>query len=44
MSSMQLERRNQIWPVAVIAVGLSLTATWIGLLGFGLVKLIGMAI
>jgi hypothetical protein len=36
--------RNPIWPVLIVACGLSLTATWMGLLGYGLVKLIGLAL
>jgi hypothetical protein len=35
---------NSIWPIAVITFGLSLTAAWIGLLGYGLIKLIELAI
>jgi hypothetical protein len=37
-------KRDPIWPTAVIAFGISLTAAWVGLLGFGLVKLIELAI
>jgi len=46
MAELQVEKavRHSIWPVAAIAFGLSLTAAWIGLLGYGLVKLIGLAI
>jgi len=36
--------RHPIWPVVVIAFGLSLTAVWVGLLGYGLYKLIDLAI
>jgi hypothetical protein len=35
---------HRIWPVAVIAFGLALTAAWMGLLGYALVKIIEMAI
>ena len=35
---------HRIWPVAVIAFGLGLTAAWMGLLGYGLFKIIEMAI
>jgi len=31
---------DQIWPQAMVAFGLGLTAVWICLLGYGLVKLI----
>jgi hypothetical protein len=36
--------RHLIWPVVTIAFGLSLTATWMGLLGYGVVKLIELAL
>jgi hypothetical protein len=39
-----LGKRHPIWPVAIIAFGVSLTAAWVGLLGYGLVKLIERAI
>jgi hypothetical protein len=35
---------HRIWPVAVIVFGLALTAAWMCLLGYALVKLIEMAI
>ena len=35
---------RQIWPKAVIAFGLGLTAAWICFLGYGLVKLIELLI
>jgi hypothetical protein len=35
---------HRIWPVAVIAFGLALTAASMGLLGYALVKIIEMAI
>jgi hypothetical protein len=47
MSELQPEptgRRGSLWPVVVVTFGLGLTATWVGLLGFGLIKLIGYAI
>jgi len=33
-----------VWPKAVIVFGITLTIAWIGLLGFGLIKLIERAI
>ena len=36
--------RRAIWPTAVIAFGLGLTVAWMGLLGYGLVKLIELAL
>jgi hypothetical protein len=36
--------RESMWPRAVIVVGVGLTIAWIGLLGFGLIKLIQFAI
>jgi hypothetical protein len=35
---------RQIWPTAVIAFGLGLTAAWICFLGYGLVKLVELMI
>jgi hypothetical protein len=35
---------HRIWPPAMIALGLGLTAVWICLLGYGLVSLITLAI
>jgi hypothetical protein len=35
---------HRIWPLAVVAFGLGLTAAWTCLLGYGLVFLIGYAI
>ena len=35
---------DAIWPAIVIGFGLSLTAVWIGLLAYGLVRLIQHAI
>jgi hypothetical protein len=37
-------RRNTIWPVVAIAFGISLTVIWAGILGYGLYKLIDLAI
>jgi hypothetical protein len=37
-------RRGPFWPQAVITLGLSLTAAWVILLGYGLVKLIEIAV
>ena len=37
-------RREPFWPQAVIMFGLSLTAAWVILLGYGLVKLIEIAV
>ena len=44
MSDLVTSKRDRIWPVAMIVLGLSVTAAWIGLLGYGLVKLIESAI
>ena len=35
---------HQIWPPAVMACGLALTAAWVSLLGYGLVSLIEFVI
>ena len=35
---------QRIWPIAVIVIGLVLTAAWTCLLGYGIAKLIGFAI
>ena len=35
---------HQFWPRAVIACGLGLTAAWAGLLGYGLVTLMMLAL
>ena len=37
-------RREPFWPAALITFGISLTAAWVILLGYGLVRLIGLAI
>jgi hypothetical protein len=36
--------RHPIWPAAAITFGLSLTVSWMILLGYGLVRLIELAI
>jgi len=38
------ERHEPFWPAAVIVFGLSLTASWAILLGYGLIKLVEYAI
>jgi hypothetical protein len=35
---------DKIWPLAVIACGLGLTAAWVGFLGYWLVRLIALVI
>jgi hypothetical protein len=35
---------RRVWPVAVIGFGLSVTAIWVGLLGYGLFKLVDLVI
>ena len=42
--SARSSKRHSIWPVVVITFGIGLTAAWIGLLGYGLIKLIELAI
>ena len=37
-------KHDPLWATIVIAFGLIVTAAWIGLLGYGLVKLIELAI
>ena len=46
MSELQSKLRinSSMWPTIVIAFGLSLTAAWIGLLGYGVFRLIEFAI
>jgi len=47
VSNIPLEPRGQrepLWPAAVITFGLSLTATWIVLIGYALIRLIERAI
>ena len=44
ISSVVVVRREPFWPVAVITFGLSITAAWVILLGYGLVKLIEIAV
>lgn len=36
--------RHPVWPVVLIVFGLSLTAAWIGLLGYALVRLVELAV
>ena len=43
-SRVQPPKHGPLWATIVIAFGLILTAAWIGLLGYGLVKLIELAI
>ena len=35
---------RDIWPTAVIGVGFAFTAVWVALLGYGLVKLVELAL
>jgi hypothetical protein len=35
---------DPFWPKAVVVLGLGLTAVWIGVLGYGIVKLIQLTI
>jgi len=47
MTELQSElpvRNDPFWPAAVITLGMGLTAAWVILLGYGLVKLIKLAI
>lgn len=47
MIELQVElpvRKDPFWPAAVITFGVSLTAAWVILLGYGLVRLIELAI
>ena len=46
MSELQSERpdQNPIWPAAIITFGLSLTAAWVILIGYGLITLVERAI
>ena len=37
------EARESMWPKVMIVFGVGLTIAWIGLLGFGLIKLIAYA-
>jgi hypothetical protein len=37
-------KREAFWPAAVVTLGISLTAAWVMLLGYGLVRLIELAI
>jgi hypothetical protein len=40
----KLRIHRSIWPTVIITFGLSLTAAWIGVLGYGVFKLIELAI
>jgi hypothetical protein len=47
MTELELQtpgRKGQFWPAAVITLGIVLTVGWVILLGFGLVKLIELAL
>jgi hypothetical protein len=45
VSELQLKPSAQsLWPAAVVVFGLSLTAAWVMLLGYGLVRLVMHAI
>ena len=33
-------RRHPFWPAAVITIGISLTVSWVLLVGYGLLKLV----
>ena len=47
MTELQSElhaRNDPFWPAAAITIGLSLTAAWVILLGYGLVRLVELAI
>jgi hypothetical protein len=33
-----------VWPLALLILGLSATAAWTGLLGYGVIALVGMAL
>ena len=36
--------RREIWPVAVITFGLVITVGWVCLLGYGLIRLVQLAV
>ena len=46
MSELQLRPsfREQVWPAVLIPIGLGLTIVWIGMLGYGMIKLVELAI
>ena len=46
MTELQSERAvsDLMWPTALMMFGIGLTATWIGLLGYGLATLVERAI
>jgi len=35
---------HRIWPPAIIACALALTAAWVAVLGYGLVRIVGLAL
>ena len=37
-------KRDPIWPAAAVTLGLGLTAAWVILLGYGLIKIIELAL
>ena len=41
---LRVPSRQPIWPAAVITFGISLTVSWMILLGYGLIRLIELAI
>lgn len=43
-SDQALKSYRPVWPAAILALGLGLTAVWIGFLGYHLTKLIQIAI
>jgi hypothetical protein len=46
MSELQLKPnlREPFWPALLIPIGLGLTIVWIGMLGYGMIKLVELAI
>jgi hypothetical protein len=43
-SEPQAEPIHQIWPKAMVGIGLGVTAAWMCFLGYGLVRLVGLLI
>jgi hypothetical protein len=43
-SEPQAESIHQIWPQAVVGIGLGVTAAWMCFLGYGLVRLVELLI
>lgn len=37
-------KRDPLWPAAVVTLGVGLTAAWVILLGYGLIKIIELAV